>query len=119
VEVVLEVALFFMEECFFVGEEQFHIARLRAIDGGVVDFVERAVRGGKPDATGSGIRGGDGIFFAGGPTWFESGAAEGWAIVVEPVIRFVQSTHGGIRPHCGIAGFEVGTEIAHRSQMGT
>ena len=43
VEVVLEVAFFLMHEGFAVGEQQFHIADLRTVDGGVVDLVQRAV----------------------------------------------------------------------------
>ena len=93
VEVVLEVALFFVEERFTVGEEQFHVASLRAVDGGVIDFVERAVRGGEPDFAGGCVSRGDGIFAAGSPARFETGCAEGGAVVVEPAIRFIQSAH--------------------------
>ena len=38
-----EVALFFMDEARAIGDEQLHVAGLGMIDGGVVDFVERAV----------------------------------------------------------------------------
>ena len=93
VEVVLEVALFFMEEGLLVGEEEFHVAGLGMVDGGVVDLVERAVGGGEPDAAGRGVRGADGVFFAGSPAGFKAGGAEGWPVVVEPVVVLVQSTH--------------------------
>ena len=95
VEVVLEVALFFVEEGLFVGEEQLQVAGLGPIDGGVLALVERAVRSGEPDATGGSVGGRDCIFFAGGPTRVETGATEGRTIIVQPVVCFVQSTHIG------------------------
>ena len=76
VQVVVEVALLFVAEGLAVGEEQLHVAGLRAVDGGVVDLVEDAVRDGEPDAAGGGIGGGDGILLAGGPARFEAGRAE-------------------------------------------
>ena len=39
-EVVGEVALLFVNEGFFVREEELHIAGLGAINGGIVDFVQ-------------------------------------------------------------------------------
>ena len=75
-----------MEEGLAVGEEQLHVAGLRAIDGGVVDLVEGAVGDGEPDAAGGGVGGGDGIFSAGGPAGFEAGSSEGGAVVVEPAV---------------------------------
>ncbi len=86
VEVVLEVALFFVEEGLAVGEEQLHVAGLGAVDGGVVDLVEGAVGDGEPDAAGGGVGGGDGVFFAGGPARFEARSTEGGAVVVEPAV---------------------------------
>ncbi len=43
------VALFLVEEGSAIGDEEAHVAGLRAVDGGVVDFVKDAVRGGEPD----------------------------------------------------------------------
>jgi len=93
VEVVLEVALFFMEKCFAVGEQQLHVAGLRTVDGGVINLVQRPVRDGEPDAAGGGIRSGDRVFPARSPTGFEAGGSEGRAIVVQPAIRIVQCAH--------------------------
>ena len=93
VEVVLEVALFFMEKGFAVGEEQLHVAGLRTVDGGVVDLVERAVGDGEPDAAGGGIGGGDRVFPARSPAGFEAGGSEGRTIVVQPAVRIVQCAH--------------------------
>ncbi len=87
VEVVLEVALLFAEEGLAVGEEELHVAGLWTVDGGVVDLVEGAVGGGEPDAAGGGVGGGDGVFLAGAPAGFESGCAEGGALVVEPAVE--------------------------------
>ena len=42
-EVVAEVALLLVDEALGVGEQQLHVAYLRAIDGRVVDLVQRAV----------------------------------------------------------------------------
>ncbi len=93
VEVVLEVALLFVEEGLLVGEEELHVAGLGAVDGGVVDLVECAVRGGEPDAAGGGVGGGDRVFFGGGPAGFKAGGAKGGAVVVEPAVGFVQNAH--------------------------
>ncbi len=95
VEVVLEVALLFVEERLLVGEEEFHVAGLRAIDGGIINFVQRAVRRGCPDAAGGCVSGKNCVFLARSPTWFEAGSAKCWSIIVKPVVRSVQSTHAG------------------------
>ena len=93
VEVVLEVALLFVEEGLAVGEEELHVAGLGAVDGGVVDLVEGAVGDGEPDAAGGGVGGGDGVFFAGGPAGFEAGSTKGWAVVVQPAVGGGENTH--------------------------
>ena len=92
-EVVLEVAFFFAAEGFAVGEEEFHVAGLGAIDGGVVDLVEDAVGDGEPDAAGGGVGGGDGVFSARGPTGCEAGCAKGWTLVFEPAVERDGITH--------------------------
>ncbi len=94
VEVVLEVALLFVEEGFAVGEEELHVAGLGAIDGGVVDLVEGAVGDGEPDAAGGGVGGGDGVLSAGGPARFEAGSTKGRAVVVEPAVEGAGSLIG-------------------------
>ena len=89
VEVVFEVALFFVEEGLLVGEEEFHVTHLGTIDGGKVDLVEGAVGDGVPDAAGGGVGGGDRVLLAGGPAGRESRASEGRAVIVQPaVLRF-------------------------------
>ena len=49
---VLQVALLFMEEGLPIGDEELHIANLWAVDRGVIDFVQNAVRQGEPDTAG-------------------------------------------------------------------
>ena len=93
VEVVLEVALLFVEEGLLVREEELHVPRLRAVDGGVIDLVERAVRGREPDAAAGRVGGADGVFFAGGPAGFQSRATKSGAIVVKPAVVFVENAH--------------------------
>src|SRR5882757_6712144 len=72
VKVILQIALLFMKEGLAVGEQQFHVTRLRTIDRGIVNLVQRAVRDRKPDAARGRIRRRDRVFLARGPAWFQS-----------------------------------------------
>ena len=69
----LEIALFFVDEGHAVGQQELHIAGLRTIDGGIVDFVQDAMRDGVPDAAGSRIRHANCVFSAGSPAGLCSG----------------------------------------------
>src|SRR3954451_5572357 len=47
----LQVTLLFMKEGLPIGDQELHIANLRPIDGGVVNFVQNAMRQREPDPT--------------------------------------------------------------------
>ena len=49
----LQIALLFVEEGFPIRDEELHIANLWAVDGGIIDFVQNAVRQGEPDTAAS------------------------------------------------------------------
>jgi len=55
-EGAFQIALLFVDERFPIREQELHIPGLRPVDGGIVDFVEDAVRDGKPDAARGGVR---------------------------------------------------------------
>ena len=78
-----------MDEGLAVGEEELHVADLRAVDGGVIDLVEDAVGAGKPDAAGGGVGGADGVFNTGGPARLEARRTEGFALLVQPTIEIL------------------------------
>ena len=108
-ELVEHVAAFFMEESLAIGDEELHVADLRAVDGGAVNLVEDAVRDGEPDFAGGGVGGADGVFGAGGPSGFEAGRAEGRALAVEPFVagigchsvsHFLRVIPGPVLPPC-------------------
>ena len=44
----LQVALLLVDECLSIRDQEFHVANLGAVDGGVIDLVEDAVRAGEP-----------------------------------------------------------------------
>src|ERR1700729_158460 len=92
-KLVLEVSLLFAAECFAVGEEQFHVTRLRAVDGRVVNLVECSMRYREPDAAGGCIGSRDGVFAAGGPARFDTGGTESGTIIIEPAVRGNKFTH--------------------------
>src|ERR1700722_18189008 len=81
-----QIALLFVDKRLPVGEQEFHVPGLRAVDGGVVDFVQDAVGDGVPDAAGGGARHADTIFSAGSPARFYSWRAKRRALPLNPAI---------------------------------
>ncbi len=86
VELVNQIAPLFMEERLPIGDQELHVASLRAIDGRAVDFVEDSVRDREPDLAGDRIGRADGVFGAGRPARFEAGRAEGQPLAVQPSV---------------------------------
>src|SRR6185437_5178467 len=97
VQIILKVALLFMQKGLTVGEDQLHVTSLRMIDRRVINLVEDTVRKGVPDAARSGIRSGNGIFLAGGPAGFETGSAKRSSLIVEPAVGGCEIAHCTIR----------------------
>ncbi len=85
-ELVDQVAPLLMEERLAIRDQELHVANLRPIDGGVVNFVVDPVRDCEPDPAGSRIGRADGVFRAGGPAWFEPGRAECQPLPIQPSI---------------------------------
>ncbi len=81
-----QIAALLVEKRLTVGDEELHVANLRAVDGGVIDFVEDAVGDSEPDFAGRGVGGADGVFGAGGPARLEAGRAKGGAIAIDPAV---------------------------------
>src|SRR5665213_3536604 len=72
----LEVALLFMEERFPICDEELHITYLRAVDRGIVDLVQNAVRKSEPDSAGGCICGPYPLLGTGSPARWDSRATE-------------------------------------------
>ena len=73
---VIQVALFLVAEGLAVADEKLKIARVRLVDGRVVDFVDDAVTEREPDPAARMISGAQAFFCAGGPAGLDSGRAE-------------------------------------------
>ena len=82
-----KVALFFVRKSLAIRDEELHVADLGAIDGGVVDLIQDAVRAGEPRAAGGRVGGADGVLDARGPAGLEAGRTKGFALLVEPTIE--------------------------------
>ncbi len=92
-KLVVQVALFFVEESLFIGEEQLHVAGLRAVDCRVIDLVQRAVRHRVPDLAGGGVGGSDRVFSTRSPARLETRGAERRAVIVQPVVASTCDAH--------------------------
>ena len=73
---VIQVALFLVAKCFPVADEELKIARVRLVDGRVVDFVDDAVAEREPEPATCMISGAETFLGAGRPAWLDSGCAE-------------------------------------------
>ena len=74
---MVQVALFLVAKRFPVADEELKIARVRLVDGRVVDFVDDAVAEREPDPAARMIGGAQTFLGAGGPARLDSGCAEG------------------------------------------
>ena len=92
-EVVTKIALLLVKKGLAVGEQQLHVARLRAIYGGVVDLIQRAVREGAPHTTGGRVRGYDRVFLARRPARLNARRSKGWSLVLKPAIGELRIIH--------------------------
>ncbi len=89
----LQVALLLVDERLPVRNQEFHVADLGSVNGGVVDLVEDAVRAGEPHPACGRVGGAHRIFYARGPTRLQAGATERLALLLEPqVVRLI--VHG-------------------------
>ena len=73
---VIQVALFLVAKRFPVADEKLKIARVRLVNGRVVDFVDDAMAEREPDPAARMISGAQAFLGAGGPAGLDSGCAE-------------------------------------------
>ena len=73
---MIQVALFLVAKCFPVADQELKIARVRLVNGRVVDFVDDAMAEREPDPAARMISGAETFLGAGGPAGFDSGCAE-------------------------------------------
>src|ERR1700678_1693266 len=81
-----QITLFFVDEGFAIREQELHIPGLRAVNGGIVDFVQNAMRDGVPDAAGSRVRHANRVFSRRGPARLCPGCSEGSALTLNPAV---------------------------------
>ena len=86
VELIRDIALLLVEEGLAVGEQQLHVARLRPVDGRVIDLVQRAMRYRKPHPARSRVRRRHRVLLARSPGWRHPRRAKRRPIVIQPVI---------------------------------
>ena len=74
---VIQVSLFLVAKCFPVTDQELKIARVRLVNGGVINFVDDAVAQREPDSTTRMIGSAKTFLGAGCPTRRDTGRAEG------------------------------------------
>src|ERR1051325_1923631 len=80
-DLMLQVAPFFVAEGLAIGDQKLKIAGVRAIHVGIIQLVDDAVAEGEPDAAAGVVSGADAFLGAAGPTRFDPGRAEGVRVV--------------------------------------
>ena len=73
---VIQVAFFLVAKRFSVADKKLKIARVRCVDGGIVDFVDNAMAEREPQPATRMIGSAEAVFSAGRPAGFDSGGAK-------------------------------------------
>jgi len=73
---VNQVAFFLVAKRFSVADKKLKIARVRCVDGGIVDFVDNAMAEREPQPATRMIGSAEAVFSAGRPAGFDSGGAK-------------------------------------------
>src|SRR6185437_9849568 len=76
-DLVIQVSLFLVTKRFTVADQELKIARVRLVNGGVINLVDDAVAQREPDPTTRMISGAKTLLGAGCPTRRDTGRAEG------------------------------------------